>query len=91
MAFLSDKQRWILATGLAAGASALAVRVALPHLWHAATGDDPPVDPSSPTTSWTEALTWTVSASLVSGVAGLLARRGASGSLDHGKPADTFG
>ena len=87
---LSRKQQWILTTGLAAGASALAVRVALPHLWHAVTDEDPPVDPSNLRTSWAEALTWTVAASVVSGIAGLLARRAASEHLTGAKPSNTF-
>lgn len=87
---LSRKQQWILTTGLAAAASALAVRVALPRAWHAATDEDPPMDPSNLDTTWTEALTWTVAASIVSGIAGLVARRAASKHLVGSKPQNSF-
>ena len=41
-------------------------------------------------TTWAEALTWTVAASLVSGIAGLVARRAASETVAGNKPAGTF-
>ncbi len=90
MSWLSRKQQWLLTTGLAAGASALAVHFALPRAWHAATGEDPPVDPSRSDTAWSEALLWTVAAGVVSSVAGLVARRTASEHLAGAKPEDTF-
>ena len=90
MPSLSRKQQWIVTTGLAAGLSALAVRVVLPKAWHAITDEDPPVDPTNFGTSWTEALTWTIAASVVSGVAGLVARRTASEHLAGSKPHNAF-
>ena len=86
----SRRTRWLLTTGLAAGAAALATKLALPRLWHAATGEDPPMDPTNLDTTWREALTWTVAASLVSGVAGLVARRQAAAHLGA-KPRHAYG
>lgn len=90
MSWLSRKQQWILTTGLAAGASALAVRVALPPLWNGLTGEDPPMDPTNADTAWSEALAWAVATGAVSAVAGLVARRAASEHLVGAKPPDAF-
>ena len=73
--------RMILA---AAAGAAFLTRYALKHGWHATTGQEPPANPASADTAWSEALTWTVASSLVVGVARLVAKRQA-GKLKRGQ------
>ena len=87
---LSQKQTWMLVSGGAALAAAAATRFALKFGWNAATGDDPPMNPESSETAWTEALTWTVAASVVAGVSRLAARRAAAHFLDGPVPTDRY-
>ncbi len=86
---LSDRTRWILASGLAATAASFVTRSALRKGWNTATGDDPPLNPDSSETAWTEALVWTVAASVVAGVS-RLARRTAAHFLDGTVPTDRY-
>jgi hypothetical protein len=88
---LSRKHRWLLVSGLAAAAASFLTRSVLKRGWNAATGDDPPVNPASAETAWTEALTWTVAASLVAGLTRLAARRAAASVLDGQPPHDRYG
>ena len=88
---LSRKQRWIVTSGLAAAGAAFATRSLLRRGWHATTGEDPPMNPASQETAWTEALTWTVAASVVAGVSRLAARRAAARYLGGPVPEDKFG
>lgn len=88
---LSDKQRWILTSGLAASAAAFATQSVLKRSWNAATGDDPPLNPASSRTAWTEAVVWTVAASVVAGLSRLAARRATAAVLDSPVPKDKFG
>ena len=87
---LSDKQRWMLVSGGAAMAVAYVTREALKYGWNATTGEDPPMNPESTETAWTEALTWTVAASLVAGLSRLAARRAAAHFLDGPVPQDRY-
>lgn len=87
---LSPKHRWILISGVAASAAALATQSVLKHGWHAATGDDPPLNPASSQTAWTEAVVWTVAASVAAGLSRLAARRTAARFLDGGVPDDRY-
>lgn len=87
---LSDKNRWILVSGLAATAAAFATRSLLKRSWNATTGEDPPMNPASNETAWTEALVWTVAASVVAGVSRLAARRTAAHFLEGGVPDDRY-
>lgn len=87
---LSKKQRWILVSGLAASGAALATQSLLKRGWHAATGDDPPLNPASSRTAWSEAIVWTVAASVAAGLSRLAARRTAATFLDGGVPTDRF-
>lgn len=88
---LSRKNRWIAVSGLAAAGAALATRSLLRRSWHAATGEDPPMNPASTDTAWTEALVWTVAASVVAGVSRLAARRTAAHVLGGPVPHDKYG
>ncbi|WP_412060505.1 DUF4235 domain-containing protein [Rubrivirga sp. IMCC45206] len=87
---LSDRHRWILASGLAATAASYLTRSVLQKGWNSATGDDPPMNPASSETAWTEALVWTVAASVVAGVSRLAARRSAAYFLDGSVPTDRY-
>lgn len=74
----TDKLKWLaLAAGSALVAS-FATRNLLRAGWRAFTDDDPPLNPASPDTEWSEAVTWTVAAGLAAGVTRLVARRGAA-------------
>ena len=83
---LSRKHRWLLATGLAAMASSFVTKALLKKGWNTATGDDPPMNPADPRTSWTEAVTWTLAASAVAALTQLAARRTAAGALGGAPP-----
>lgn len=76
--FSSDKIKWI---GLAAGSAMIAsfaTRNLLRAGWRAFADNDPPRNPASPDTEWSEAVTWTVAAGLAAGLTRLVARRGAA-------------
>ena len=88
---LSRKTRWLLASGLAATAASYVTRSALKRGWHASTGEDPPLNPAASDTAWTEALVWTVAASVVAGVSRLAARRTAARYLGGPVPDDKYG
>lgn len=64
--------------------------MALPRVWHAFTEEDPPMDPASADTAWSEALAWAVATGVVSAVTGLFARRAASEYLVGTKPSDAY-
>ena len=87
---LSNKQRWMLVSGGTALAVAFITREALKYGWNAATGDDPPMNPADTETAWTEAVTWTVAASVVAGLSRLAARRAAATFLDGPVPDDRY-
>lgn len=67
---------------LVAAAAAITVGHATRSLtragWRSVRRKDPPLNPASPKTTWTEALLWTGLSSLVVGLARLMARRGAA-------------
>ena len=86
----SRKQRWMAVSGAAAMAAAFATRSALKRGWNATTGEDPPMNPASTETAWTEALVWTVAASVVAGVSRLAARRTAAHFIDGPVPDDKY-
>ena len=88
---LTHKQRWIAVSGLSAMATAFATRSLLRRSWHAATGEDPPMNPADSDTAWTDAIVWTIAASVVAGLSRLTARRTAAHVLDGPVPEDKFG
>ncbi|MDX1420833.1 MAG: DUF4235 domain-containing protein [Rubricoccaceae bacterium] len=81
---ISDETTWKAVTFAAAAGAAFATRFVLKHGWRTATGKEPPANPASADTAWSEALTWTVASSLVVGVARLVAKRQA-GLLKRGE------
>ena len=83
---LSRKNRWLLTTGVAAMAASFVTKTLLKKGWNATTGDDPPMNPADTRTSWSEAVTWTLAASVVAGLSQLAARRAASGALGGSPP-----
>lgn len=62
-------------TGIAAGAG---TRAALRAGWRRTHGGDPPTNPASPTTRWSEALIWAVASGVAMAVTRLVAQRGAA-------------
>ena len=90
MPSLSRKQRWMLTSGLAAAGAAWLTQSGLKYAWNATTGDDPPMNPAAASTAWTEALVWTVAASVVAGITRLAARRAIAGVMDGPVPTDQY-
>lgn len=88
---LDRKTRWIVASGLAAVGASFATRSLLRRSWHAATGEDPPMNPADTDTAWTEAVVWTVAASVVAGLSSLAARRATAHAIGGPVPSDKFG
>lgn len=66
-----------IGTTAAAVAAAAAVRQGVRLAWRGARKTEPPADPSSPDTSWADALMWTVATAIGVGIARLIAQRGA--------------
>jgi hypothetical protein len=62
-------------SGIAAGS---ATRVLLRASWRRTLGGDPPTNPASPTTRWSEALIWAVASGIAMAVTRLVAQRGAA-------------
>ena len=80
----------MMTSGLAAMAAAWVTRTGLKYTWNAATGEDPPNNPASASTAWSEALTWTVAASVVAGLTRLAAKRTVAAVLDGPVPSDMY-
>ena len=87
---LSRKQRWLLFSGLAAAGAAWVTKTGLKYAWNATTGEDPPLNPADRETAWSEALVWTVAASVVAGVSQLAARRAVAHTLGGPVPDDLY-
>lgn len=74
-----DELLWkALATGASIIAAVAARNLATAGWKKGHAGDDPPTNPADPTTSWGEALGWTVLVGVLAGVARLVARRSAA-------------
>ncbi|GAB5536882.1 MAG: hypothetical protein Rubg2KO_31310 [Rubricoccaceae bacterium] len=80
----------MITSGLAAMASAWLTRTGLRYTWNATTGEDPPMNPASTSTAWTEAITWTVAASVVAGLTRLVTRRAVASTLGGPVPDDQY-
>lgn len=72
-----QKTAWKVGATLAGVLAAAAVRKGLTVAWRSAMKNDPPHDPSSPDTTWGEALAWTVATAIGVGIARLIVDRGA--------------
>lgn len=65
--------------GAASGAVAgIATRKLLQASWRQVKGGDPPTNPASPSTTWSEALVWAISSGVALAVTRLIAQRGAA-------------
>ena len=62
-------------SGVAAGS---ATRALLRACWRRTMGGDPPTNPASPSTRWSEALIWAVASGVAMAVTRLIAQRGAA-------------
>ena len=87
---LSRKNRWIITSAVAAMGASFATRSLLRRSWHATTGEDPPMNPADTDTAWTEAVVWTIAASVVAGLSSLAARRATASVLGGPVPSDKF-
>jgi hypothetical protein len=74
----TERLAWRAVGALSGVAAAAVTRQALSSLWRARKHDDPPANPASPSTSWTDAVTWAVATGVALGVARLVALRGAA-------------
>lgn len=72
-----EKLAWTVAAAGAGYIAMVATKHALDAAWRVVKKDDPPLNPESPDTGWTEALLWTAATGMAAGVTHLLARRGA--------------
>ena len=84
------KIKWLLLSGGAAMAASFLTRNALAKGWNTATGEDPPLNPASAKTDWSEAVVWTVAVSVAAGLSQLMARRGVAAALDESVPDDLY-
>ncbi len=73
-----DELLWKALTTGAAIAAGIAARNVATAGWKKAAGGEPPVNPADPTTSWGEAVGWTVLVGALVGLARLFARRSAA-------------
>lgn len=73
-----DGKRWNLVSTLAALGAGIAARSVLTAGWKRLRGETPPEDPTTPSTSWANALGWGVGTGVAVGVARVLGRRGAA-------------
>ena len=76
MAFSISKTLWSLSAVGAAIIAGSVARGVVKSGWRKINDEDPPVNPASPETSWSDALKWTVLSGLAVGLGRLLARRG---------------
>ena len=88
---MSSRTQWIVVSGVAALGASYLTKTLLRFSWNAATGEDPPMNPADSDTAWTDAVVWTVAASVVAGLSRLTARRTAAHVLDGSVPDDKYG
>lgn len=72
-----------IVTGSAALLAGFATRELITLAWRRWKGEDPPRNPAATSTSWGDAIAWTLAISVTVGTARLLARRGAAAALEH--------
>ncbi len=84
------KVRWLVASGAAAMGASFLTRTLLRKGWNATTGEDPPLNPASHKTDWSEAIVWTLAVSVAAGLSQLAARRGLASALDERVPDDLY-
>lgn len=69
---------WRLFGLLSAIFAGMAARKVLTTVWEKSTGNQPPTNPESPDTTWSEALAWSMASGAAIGVARMLATRKAA-------------
>jgi hypothetical protein len=69
---------WKVVGGLSGVAAGFVTRALLNGTWRRVKGTEPPANPASPRTGWSDALGWAVASGVALAVARLLARRGAA-------------
>lgn len=78
MSGAAERTLWkLIATG-AAIATGLVVRRVLLVLWRRVTGQEAPINPGAPDTTWSEGLVWAIASGAAIGVGRLVAARGAT-------------
>lgn len=75
---MDESSRWQVLGGVTGIAAGFGVRKVLRGVWTSATGKEPPANPASPGTTWTEALTWAVVSGALIAVGRMVAQRGAA-------------
>jgi hypothetical protein len=75
---LSEDQVWMLTSAASAVLAAFLTRAAARTSWTSATGKHPPRNPASPSTSWPEAMAWSLGTGIAVSFARLLAQRAAA-------------
>ena len=69
---------WKAVATLASIGAAVAARNAATATWKKQVGTEPPANPADPSTTWGEAVGWTLATGVLVGMARLFARRGAA-------------
>ena len=72
------KLAWKALGLLSAVFAGIAARKVLSAVWEKSTGTQPPTNPESPDTTWSEALAWSIASGAAIGVARMLATRKAA-------------
>ncbi|MDQ3978820.1 MAG: DUF4235 domain-containing protein [Actinomycetota bacterium] len=75
---MSERALWQAAGAVTGVVSGLVVRRVLNTGWRQLVGGEPPANPASPRTTWSEALIWAASSGVAIAVARLVAQRGAA-------------
>lgn len=75
---MNERLLWRGAGVVSGVVSGLATRRVLNTGWRQFKGGDPPANPASPRTTWSEALIWAVASGVAIAVARLVAQRGAA-------------
>lgn len=69
---------WKVVGALSGMVAGMVTRAALKASWRKVKGTNPPSNPASPATTWSEALTWAVASGVAMAVMRLVAQRGAA-------------
>jgi len=70
--------RWKITGALAGAAASALMRALLVGAWRKTRHEEPPANPASPSTTWSDALVWATVSGVGLGVARLVAQRGAA-------------
>ena len=81
---ISSTIGWKVTGALVGAAAGVATRAVLSTVWRTAAHREPPENPASPSTSWPDALAWSIVSGVGLGVARLVAQRGAAAAWQAG-------